>query len=500
MYKKTTTKMATVMLSMACFVATITAAVPAYAADREASISLLNQLSDAFAQIAEEASPAVVFIQVEKQISMRGFNRGMGPQGWPFDFFDRFFGPGMPGMPMPQGPGPDQSGPQDRIVPYGQGTGFILSPDGYIVTNHHVVGEADRVKVQLADGREFDAEIVGSDPQTEVALIKIDAKDLPALPLGNSDNLRVGEWVLAIGSPFGLNHSVTAGIVSARGRGNLQIVDYADFIQTDAAINPGNSGGPLLNLAGEVVGMNTAILSRSGGNVGIGFAIPINMVKYVEGQLKKDGTVKRGFLGVGIQNLTSDLAQWFDLPNGRGALITEVTPDSPAERAGLKADDVIVEFDGRPVEDTGSFRSRVATTEPGTSVDITVIRKGERMTKKVEVGTLDNDMQMARRGNEVKAPAEIGITVQNLNDEIAERLGFQDQSGVVVSGVEPGSAAEAAGIQPGVLIQEVNRKPVKNVNDFTKALQDSAGQRSTLLRLRDGDMSRYVAIELKKGK
>jgi serine protease Do len=496
----TNNTMGALLLGAMLLFGSLTFTTTAFAADREASISLLNQLSDAFAQIAEEASPAVVFIQVEKQVSVRGIDPRMGPQGWPFDFFDRFFGPGgIPGMPTPQSPGPDRPGPQDRIVPYGQGTGFILSADGYIVTNHHVVGEADRVKVTLADGREFDAEIAGTDPQTEVALIKIDTTDLPYLPLGNSDSLRVGEWVLAIGSPFGLNHSVTAGIVSARGRGNLQIVDYADFIQTDAAINPGNSGGPLLNLAGEVVGMNTAILSRSGGNVGIGFAIPINMVKYIEGQLKQDGTVRRGFLGVGIQNLTSDIAQWFDLPNGRGALVTEVTPDSPADRAGLKPDDVIVEFDGKPVEDVGSFRSRVATTAPGSKVDIDVLRKGNRLTKRVEIGTLDEDMQMARRGDEVKTPSEIGITVQNLSDEIAERLGYEGQNGVVVSGVERGSAVEAAGIQPGVLIQEVNRKPVKNVQDFTKALKDSAGQRSTLLRLRDGEMSRYVAIELKKG-
>ncbi|HEX71787.1 MAG TPA: trypsin-like serine protease, partial [Candidatus Hydrogenedentes bacterium] len=268
-------------------------ATPRSATAAPGKTAVLEELSDAFSQLAESASEAVVFINVSKEMK-RNTAPFSGPFGaFPDDFFERFFGPGNPWQRPPQ-----RKDPGGRQVPYGQGSGFIISSDGHIVTNHHVVGDADTITVHLADNRKMEAELVGSDPNTEIAIIKIDAKDLPTLPLADSDQLRVGEWVVAIGSPFGLSHSVTAGIVSARGRGNVGIADYADFIQTDAAINPGNSGGPLLNLQGSVVGVNTAIFSRSGGYMGIGFAIPINMVKYIYDQLRENGEISRGYLGV----------------------------------------------------------------------------------------------------------------------------------------------------------------------------------------------------------
>lgn len=470
------------------FTAFLAISVPqsAQAASKQAA---LDELSDAFVEIAEKASPAVVFIQVEKEI-----RPGVAPFGGPFgafpdDFFERFFGRGTP---WPRTPQPRT--PSGKRVPYGQGTGFIISSDGYIVTNHHVVGNADRIKVRMADKQVYEAELIGSDPNTEIAVIKIDGKDLPSIPLGDSDALRVGEWVIAIGNPFGLSHSVTSGIVSARGRGNVGIAEYPDFIQTDAAINPGNSGGPLLNLRGQVVGVNTAIYSRSGGYMGIGFAIPVNMVKNVRDQLVETGEVAHGYLGVLIQDMTPDLVEWFDTEDVRGALVAEVSEDSPAEDAGLKRDDIILEMDGNAVEDSSTFRSRIATTPPGTTVDLTILRKGSKLTKEVEIGKQPDDAKAGRTGSRVHM--ELGMTVQPLTDDLAQRFGYEDLSGVLVSQVEAGSPAAMAGIKPGVLIEEVNRRPVHNVNDFNDALSDSADEQRLLLRIREGRHSRYVTLRV----
>lgn len=457
-------------------------------------LAAAKQLSDVFSAIADKASPAVVSIQVEKEMRgqalpfLRGGPGGMGG-GDPFEFF---FGPGFRGNRAPEG---DDS--EGAPVPFGEGTGFIISPDGYIMTNHHVAGEADRMTVKLADGREFEAKRIGSDPQTEIALIKIDAEGLPTLPLGDSDKLKVGEWVLAIGSPFGLSQTVTSGIISARGRSNVGIVDYGDFIQTDAAINPGNSGGPLLNLDAEVIGMNTAIFSKTGGSLGIGFAIPVNMIKYVEKELRENGSVKRGYLGVAIQNLTPDLAEWFDAVEGKGGvLVGEVSPDSPAAKAGLKMNDVITAFDGQPVDDAGSFRSHVSTTAPGARVKMTVVRDGKELEQEIEVGQKPSDgtMVVSKQGGNI----ELGLNVQNVTDEVAQRLGFADLSGVVVTQVKPGSAAADAGLKPGVLIQEVNRNPIHNTQEFEAALKSDSEHKGVLFLVRDGEYSHYVALKFDK--
>jgi serine protease Do len=461
----------------------------------QTALPAVDALSDAFAQVAEKASPAVVFIEIEKEIkgSPAAFYGPGMQQGDPRELFRQFFfGPGM-GDQEERGQGQTHSAP----VPVGEGSGFIISADGYIVTNNHVVGDADRVRVTLQDGRKFDAKTIGSDPQTEIALIKVDAKDLPTLKLGDSDKLRIGEWVLAIGNPFGLSHSVTSGIISAKGRGNVGIVDYADFIQTDAAINPGNSGGPLLNMRSEVIGMNTAIVSRAGGSDGVGFAVPVNMVSYIVEQLRDHGGITRGYLGISIQDLTPELAKWFGVPEGHGILVADVAKDSPAEKAGLQRDDVILEYNGNPIDEIGSFRSHISTTQSGKAIELTVVRKGERMKKSVEVGTLPSDHVASNSNEGEKADhAELGLAVQGLTDDIAKRLGYEGEHGVVVADVQAGSAAARAGIKPGMLIEEVNREKVNNPREFESAMKKTEKNRPALLLLREGQGTRYATLDI----
>lgn len=450
------------------------------------AVATLQNLSDTYVRVAEQTSNGVVFIEISKTMaSPAAFEGPMHP-------FNRFFNPGGGGglgwRGAPQG--------DEMPMPVGTGSGFIVSPDGYIVTNHHVAAEADGLKVTLQDGRVFDATVVGTDPQTEVALLKVEASGLPTVTLGNSDAVRVGEWVLAVGSPFGLDHTVTSGIVSAQGRSEVGIVDYANFIQTDAAINPGNSGGPLINLHGEVIGMNTAILSRGGGSNGIGFAIPINMVKSVVDDLKDDGKVARGFLGVHIQNITPEMSKWFDIEGGQGALITEVGEGSPAAAAGLQKDDVVISFDGQVVKDASAFRSRVATTAPNTAMKLEILRDGEKLEKSVTLGELDSDGAVTSGAATPGSPSRLGIQLQNLDGEIARQLGFTGEGGVVVAGVEPGSQAAREGIQPGMIITEVNRIPVKNIQEFRDALEQGKKDGSVLLNVQVEGRSRYVAMKL----
>ena len=471
---------------------------PAVAADRSQSLATVQALSDAFEQVVTDTSPAVVNIRVEKNMKNGPmvFEESEGAPMDPNELFRRFFGGppmgGRRGMPNNQ-----EEDSESVPVPVGEGSGFIISPDGYIVTNHHVANDADNLKVTLEDGRSFDAKVVGTDPQTEIALIKVEATGLPTVKLGDSDKVRVGEWVLAIGSPFGLKHSVTSGIVSARGRGNVNIVDYADFIQTDASINPGNSGGPLLNMQGEVLGMNTFIMSSGGGSNGVGFAIPANMVKYITDQLRDKGSITRGFLGINIQEVTPDLAKWFKLNENHGVLVAEVTKGSPAEKAGLQRDDVIVELDGQPVGEIGAFRSHIATTAPGSSLKLSIIRAGQRIEKAVEVGTLPSDKTAKAGGGAKQEPrTKLGITVQGLSDDLAKRMGYEGESGVVVSQVTPGSQAARAGIKPGMLIKEVNRQAVNNPREFEEAVQKGPKDQAALLLVQDGQSSRYVALDI----
>jgi serine protease Do len=329
-----------------------------------------------------------------------------------------------------------------------------------------------------------------------VAVIKIEAKDLPILPLGDSDVLEVGEWVLAIGNPFGLSHTLTAGIVSAKGRSSIGITDYEDFIQTDAAINPGNSGGPLINLEGRAVGINTAIFSQTGGYMGIGFAIPINMAKGIRDQLIKHGSVTRGYLGIRIQDITPELAKTFGLKTTKGVLISEVTKGSPAEKAGMARGDVIVEFNEHPVEKVGSFRNEVALVSPGTQVNITVIRHGKQQSIALKIGKLPAGKQAVSTQSDILD--KLGLTVQTLTRDMAEQLGYQGETGVVVTQVVSGSVAALAGIRSGTLILEVNRKHVHNIAEFDEALAQTPSKGEVLLLVKEEAGSHYVVLKYKE--
>jgi len=464
---------------------------PAFAQDTS-SIDTLRQMGKAFASIAEKASPAVVGLKAEKTIT-----RQYSLREWPFgdsfdpfqdDLFDYFF------RRAPRERPPRR---EYRIPQTAQGSGFIISADGYILTNNHMVEGAEKLEIELADGRKFTAEIKGTDPESDVAVIKIDANDLPFLELADSDALEVGEWVLAIGNPFGYSHTVTAGIVSAKGRSDPGLgITYQDFIQTDAAINPGNSGGPLLNLNGKVIGINTAIVGLTGGNIGIGFAIPINMAKAVYPQLMKGETVERGFLGLLPQNLTLSMAEQLGLKDAKGVIISEITEGSPADKAGLKHNDVILEFNGKPVESENEFRRNVALLKPGTNVEIVVWRDGKRktLTATLEKRPPLNELLGARPGR----LEELGFAVQNLTDEFAERYGYQGQSGVIVTEVEPGSRAAQEGIKAGMLIKEVNFKPVKNTREFNEAIEQARKKESITFLVNDGRNTRYLELKLPK--
>ena len=429
-----------------------------------------------FSELAENVRPGVVNIQVVKKVKNVAFGsrsfRG-NPFGEDSPFGD-FFGPFSEGAPSPE--------PQQQ----GVGSGFVMSRDGYILTNNHVVEDADQIKVKLATGKEYDGKVVGRDPKTDLALVKIDASDLHALPLGNSDELKVGSWVVAVGSPFGLEQTVTAGIVSAKGR-VIGSGPYDNFIQTDASINPGNSGGPLINTKGEVVGINTAILAQG---KGIGFAIPINMAKDIAPQLQEKGHVTRGWLGVSIQEMTPELAKSFGLTDNKGALVAQVMTGSPAEKAGIEQGDVIVEFDGKAISESKDLPQVVASTPVGKSVNVKLLRNGKTVDRSVKVSEMEENVAVAN------APAHktLGITVQNLTPEMARRLRIKTDTGVVVTGVEPGSPAANAGIQTGDVIREVNRKPVKDVDDLRQKVEQAKDQNNILLLVKRGENNMFAAV------
>jgi serine protease Do len=373
------------------------------------------------------------------------------------------------------------------------GSGFIIRPDGYIVTNNHVVDGASDVTVKLSDGRHFPAKVVGRDKRTDLALLKIDARDLPVIAFGDSDKLQVGEPVMAIGNPFGLEGTVTTGIVSAKGR-VIGEGPYDDFIQTDASINPGNSGGPLVNQAGQVVGIDTAIVSQSGGSVGIGFAIPINGAKSILPQLQAQGHVTRGWLGVNIQPLTPELAKAFHLEQDHGALVAQVMPDSPAAKGGLKTGDVIVEFDGHTISKAGDLPRLVAGTTVGGTATVKVLRDGKPLMVTAQIATLPEPQQVADA-----SPAggkSLGITVRPLTPGLAKQLEVPDHTGLVVAAVADGSPAAEAGIKPGDVIVEVNRKPVHTVGELRQAMASQKAGGSTLLRIDRKDSNLFVAIEM----
>ena len=452
----------------------------ALAADPD-SIAALRQMGKAFSSIAEKASPAVVGLKAEKIVSQDSQTYQDSPFG--DDFYKYFFGPRSPRQ------RPPQRRPQQPQIALG--SGFIISSDGYILTNNHMVEDAEKVTVELADGRKFTAEITGTDPDSDIAVIKIDADDLPYLELADSDTLEVGEWVLAIGNPLGFSHTVTAGIVSAKGR-SVGLADIENFIQTDAAINRGNSGGPLLNLESKVVGMNTAIYGATG-NIGIGFAIPVNMAKHAYKQIREGGAVERGFLGISFRDITPELATGLDLDKDtKGAVIQEVIEGSAAEKAGLKRYDVVVEFESQTVEKSNQFLNRVAMLSPDTKVEVVVLRDGKRKTFTVKLGKRP-PLDEIRGDLPADTIKELGFSVINMTEELAKQLGYEGDSGVVVRAVEAGSQAEQAGIVPGVLIKEVNRQPVRNTKEFNEEIKKAQKKGSALLLIRQ-DYSAILAL------
>jgi serine protease Do len=438
-----------------------------------------NALPD-FVALAKRMKPVVVNISTTQVSESRGQQEFGSPFGDddPFnDFWRRFFG-----GPMPRG------GPQRQRS---LGSGFIIDADGFILTNNHVVENAQKIVVKLSDDQEYEAKVVGRDAKTDIAIIKINAKAaLTAASLGDSDHLDVGEWVVAIGNPFGLDSTVTSGIVSAKGR-HIGQGPYDNFIQTDASINPGNSGGPLINLRGEVIGINTAIFSRTGGNMGIGFAIPINLAKEVLPQLRGKGKVTRGYLGVLIQKVTPEIAESLGMDRGYGALVANVSKDGPADKAGVKVGDVIVEFDGKEVKDSGDLPIIVARTAVDKKIRMKVLRDKKEVTLNVAVGELKDEEVVAS----VPEKGELGMTVQKLTPQLAENLGLDKTDGVVVTAVEPGSAADEAGVRRGDVIVEVDRKPVRGVEEYRKAIAGSRKGRGVLFLVRRGESTLFLALK-----
>lgn len=445
------------------------------------------QLPD-FTTLVERASPAVVNIRTVARIGDQAMQQFPDlDESDPFyEFFRRFFP-----QPGPQQPRPPRAPRGEREIPRGVGSGFIISSDGYVMTNHHVVDGADEIIVTLPDKREFKAKLIGSDRRTDVALVKIDATGLPTLPIGDPAKLKVGEWVIAIGSPFNLDNTVTAGIVSAKGR---DTGDYLPFIQTDVAVNPGNSGGPLINMRGEVVGINSQIFTTSGAYAGISFAIPIDEAMRVQEQLRATGRVIRGRIGVGIDSVSKELAETLGLPKQQGALVTQVERDSPAEKAGVEAGDVILRFDGRTIERATDLPRIVGGTKPGSKVTMTVWRKGAQRDLQVTVGELPADRPVARRGGAPQRGGGANVLGLVVSDVAAERLKELRLRGAVQVESVDGAAARA-GLRPGDLIVAVNNVEVHNARQFNELVAKLDPKRNVALLVRRGDQSTFVIIK-----
>lgn len=468
------------------------------------NVAAARSAPESFAELAERLSPAVVNISTTQKVeTAQGQFEFQFPPGSPFEEFFREFlernRPGQPGQ-------PNRRGPSRRVTSLG--SGFIVDPSGLVVTNNHVIADADEVSVTLQDGSKLDAEVVGKDPKTDLALLRVKPnKPLQAVEWGDSDRLRVGDWVLAIGNPFGLGGTVTAGIVSARSR-DINAGPYDDFIQTDASINRGNSGGPLFDMEGKVVGINTAIFSPSGGSIGIGFAIPSSLARNVIEQIQKYGKPRRGWLGVRIQSVTEELAEGLGLPSPQGALVAGVTPDGPAERAGIQQGDVIVKFDGKDVSEMRTLPRIVAETEIGKEVPVTVWRKDRQVQVRVKIGEMD-DAEVERLASaDPKAPTPgstvdaLGMKLSTITPELRQRFEIkEDASGVVVTDVAPDSPAAEKGIRPGDVIVEVAQEEVKTPEQVLAKIKSvkESNRKSVLLLLERGADLRFVAVRLDQG-
>lgn len=437
-----------------------------------------------FSSLVNAVKPAIVNISTTTVVKgpdlQERFFGGQGQQQNPFkdffggnDFFDKYFG----------------DGPKREFKQRSLGSGFIIDREGYIITNNHVVEKAQSIKVKLMDGKEYEASVIGRDAKTDLALIKIDAKHtLPAVTLGDSDNLAVGDWVVAIGNPFGLETTVTAGIVSAKGR-VIGAGPYDDFIQTDASINPGNSGGPLFNLNGEVVGINTAIIS---GGQGIGFAIPINIGKELLPQLKSKGKVARGWLGVVIQRVTPEIAKSFGLTESEGALVSDVTEQGPADKAGIQRGDVIVSFGAKPIKEMDQLPRQVGSTEIGKKVKVGIIRDGKKIEIDVIVGELKDEGATVTGKPEVEK--DFGIVAQDITPEIAKHLNLKDKKGVIVTDIQPGSPAADADLRSGDIIKEIGRRPIRTVTDFREAMKQANIKEGIVILIKRENTTFYTVL------
>jgi serine protease Do len=446
--------------------------------------TLLEQISEAFTELADKAKPATVSIKCIVT-SNQEFASPFDMFG--DDFFRHFFG--------------QQFGQQFRQLPPQQqtagGSGFFVSSDGFIVTNNHVIKDASQITVTLNDGREFEASVKGSDSRTDLAVLKIEATDVPFLTFADSDHLSPGEWVVAVGNPFGLEGTITKGIVSAKGRQDLGIAPYEDFIQTDAAINPGNSGGPLLNVRGEVVGVNTAILSRSGGYMGVGLAIPSKMVQPVIDQIMDKGSVKRAYLGIVLQPIDKELCDALELEKAEGILVSDIVKGSPASEAGLQQGDIILSYNDKPIKNVNKFRNDIAMMSAGSSVKLKILRNNKPQTLSIVLGTQNEGSVIS-----AELTQKLGIELENLTPEAASKLGYgSDVSGVIISKVKPGSPAAMAGLRPtfvitGVAVDWNNQKQVKNISEFDSALEQLGDKKYVILIVRHQNFQRYYTIKV----
>ncbi len=454
------------------------------------SSSLARELSNTFTNVAEKAIPAVVFIKVENAPEeFNGYGHTQENSRDPLDlfseeFFNRFFGSSYNKQKAPP-------------LQLSQGSGLLISGDGYIITNFHVVKDAKTITVFLQDkiSRKFSATLVGGDPHTDVAVIKIEApegKNFPHLFFGNSDEVKVGEWAIAIGTPFQLEASMTVGVISAKGRQNLQITNLEDFIQTDAAINPGNSGGPLLNLDGDVIGINTAIVSRSGGYMGIGFAIPSAIAKAITKQIIESGEVTRGFLGVSLQPIDQNLSEAFQLNSTDGALVAEVIKGSPAEKVGLQSGDIIIEFDQTHIKTPAKLRNEILLLKPDTKITLTVNRDGKYLKIPIILGSYDKE-----KGSTSIVSSQLGITIENLSKDTIHTYHLsKEDTGVVITGVKPGSIGAKNSLRPGYLIMGVNHRKIQNVVEFNDEITKIGNAKRILLLVRHGDIMRFHSIKI----
>jgi serine protease Do len=457
------------------------------------------QLPD-FTALVEQNNAAVVNISTTQKVAAGEMQpqwpEGLeGPEGIPFDdLLRRYFGEGGPGIPgVPGGPGGGEPNEAKSL-----GSGFIISADGYVITNHHLIKDAEEVVVRLQDRHELVAKIVGSDKRSDIALLKLEAKELPVVKLGSSEELKVGEWVLAIGSPFGFDHSVTAGIVSAKGR-SLPSDNYVPFIQTDVAINPGNSGGPLFNLDGEVVGVNSQIYSRTGGFMGLSFAIPMDVALQVVEQLKAQGKVSRGWLGVQIQDVTRELAESFGMKKPQGALVAKILPKSPAEAAGLQIGDIIEQLNGKEIESSAALPPMVGTTKIGETARLKVLRQGKLIEVPIKIGMLPDEEPEMAKGDEPSTGdkvSRLNLAVANPTQEQREQLELPKSGGVMVMGVKPGPAADA-GLRKGDVILRIQDQPIRDVRQFGEIVNGLPKGRTVALLVQRRGGTQFLALKLK---